>query len=507
MPQARVNRRRPSHTVTAQDLTGYLNTVSSSTKKGSYYNLPAEHVAALNDSIAKMMDICRPFASLMCLSPSITDDARIASVIQLIRNRTSDNVSRWECAVFLDMTRKMPPTRVFDMFHYLIGYRRTSGGLRRTDRAIGGRFLKGLIHRWLVDNYSKLELWSVKYRKDFQIVARHMHLSKDFFNGVDWVFGGEPVLPLQHKAETCRKAQPGQVPKELWELPYENARGFALNKCGLSSETFEKEYSERGKKTRKEQRISAKRTAKAGGTVEFDPNKARNVFDLLIYLGGQDTIPPAAREWIKMAAGRQARGMNLSFEELGVVVDTSVSMEGPRSTHRHPLFKALAAARVLEQSTAGEFHLVYTTDQGQNPIIPKLNGATNYVKAVHTLLSKGHKNIIIFGDGYENSFEGMLDEYLKMAKSLVPDMHVVHMNPVGASESGEGVREMSVFAPAAGLTRVEALPNAMMAILTKSDPMAAIGQYLAQLVKLQGPAAQRLMPTEYRALLPAPSGE
>jgi len=502
--------------ITPEELIGYVNTVSSSTKKGSYYNLPAEHVAALNDAIAKMMDVLRPFPALMTLTKSITDDARIASVIQLFRAQPENEqaVRRWECSVFLQMMRDMPPTRVFDLFHYLIGIRRVQAGdkkiLKRTEAPLGGRYVRGLAERWLHVNHNMLDLWSVKYRNDFRLLARHIHLSPNFFPGVNWLFGGDPGTPLQYKVEVCRKAGPGQVPNELWELPVEVARGFALSKCQLSPDEFEKEFSNRGKKTYKEKRISAKRTAKAGGKVEYDPAKERNLFDLLVYLGAQETIPGAAQHWVQLAAKRQAKELGLNLDDVAVVLDTSPSMFGNKATQRHPLFKAVAAAKVFQAATRGSFNLFYTTPQNGNPVIPKLHGSTSYAPQIHRALQVGYEQIILIGDGYENAPEGLTHEYLKVLKSRVDTdnrISIVHLNPVGASESLDGVRELSAFAPSAGLAQVKAIPAAMFTALAKVYPAKAIEAYFRELVRLQSPQTARLMPPEYMALLPAPREE
>lgn len=504
--------------ITPEDLVGYVNTVSSSTKKGSYYNLPAEHVAALNDAIAKMRDVLRPFSVLMCLTKSITDDARIATAVQLFRNAPNDadenSVRKWECAVLLQMMEDMPPTRVFDLFHYLIGMRRVKMGyrnvLRRAEPALGGRYVRGLAERWLAANHGKMDLWSVKYREDFRILARHLHMGSNFFSGIGWVFGGEPATDLQRKVEICRKAGPGQVPNELWELPMEVARGFALSKCQLKPEEFEKEFSNRGRKTVKEKRISAQRTAKAGGKKEYDPAKENDVYKLLVYLGGQETIPSAARSWVDQAARRQARSIGLQLDNCAVVLDTSPSMYGTAQTKRHPLFKALATAKVIEAAAQEGFKLFYTTPQNPNPVIPRLAGSTRYASGIHQAVKEGFDQIFLIGDGYENNPEGATHQYLQLLKSRVDRdnrISVIHLNPVAASETADGVRELSPLAPSAGLTRVEALRSSVFMALAKAYPAKAIQAYYGELVRLQKPQTARLMPPEYVALLMVPKEE
>jgi hypothetical protein len=496
--------------VSPTDLLGYMDVISTSTKKGSYYNLPSERAASLNHWVSKIVDSARPFAALMCLTKSITDDARIATAIHLLgtapKNPDPNASRRWECSVLLDAMEDMPPARVFDMFHYLIGMRAgmSSRHLRKAVKAVGGRFLRGLILRWLSNNYPKLDLWSVKYRKAFGLVARHMHLSPKAFHGVSWLFGGPPATPMQTRAKACQRSGPGQVPAELWELPMEVARGFALSKAMMTPEEFEREFSNRGHKTLKEKRLSAVRTAEAGGKVEYDPSREKNLFSLFTYLGGLDAIPANAQDWVHSAAKNQAKKMRLTLESCAVVLDTSPSMWGVKEAKRHPLFKALAATEVLRAATVGQFDVYYTSPQNRRPTIPLLHGATEYVHGVHSAIEAGHKRIILLGDGYENAPAEAMDTYLNMLKNyLDPDdkISVIHLNPVGASETGKGIKELSIYAPSAGLAHVDALPAAIFVAMAKKYPDKAIEVYLNQLVKLQSPGTAALMPAEYRTLL------
>lgn len=501
--------------ITPDELIGYINSVTSGTKKGSFYNLPEEQMAALQDNITKMILTFRPFAALMTLNRGVTDDARIATALQLFgRPPSPDNgdvrsIRKWECAVLQDALRLMLPTRVFDLFHYLIGYRRVKEGkatiIKKVEKALGGRFVRGLASRWLTDNWGKLDFWSVKYQSDLRKLFRHLHFSPtEGWSGVKWLFGGEANTPMQRMVEKCRAADPGTVPNELWKLPYENARGFALDKFGMSKEEFEKAFSERGKKTVKEERISAKRTKAAGGESKFDPARSASLFDLYVYLGGQETLPRQAHTWLTKVAEREAGKIGLHLDSCAVIVDTSPSMFGTTQTPRHPLFRALAAARVFEKSS-DQFGLYFTTEQRENPVIPKLHGATAYANSVLQALKDGYKTIVLIGDGYENSPEGMTHRLVHAYRMKVDTegrTAFLHLNPVQAAESVGAVREMSPHVPAAGLSQTRGLPGALFISMAKSYPLRALEAYFAELLKLQSETTMALMPPQVQRLLP-----
>jgi hypothetical protein len=310
---------------------------------------------------------------------------------------------------------------------------------------------------------------------------------------------------MQLAVEKVRTVAKGaEPPAELWKLPYEVARGHALDKFGMTKEQFEERFSKKGQKTQKEKRLSAKRTAAAGGEVEYNPASEKDLFALYTYLGGQDQIPTMAPAWIGRLAKIQAERMQLALSDCAVILDTSPSMFGTMATKRHPLFRALAVARILEKST-DKFELFMTTDQQGTPVIPKLGGATSYAPSVLKALKAGFTNIFLLGDGYENAPEGMTHRVLyAFKKKLDPENKVsfIHLNPVAAAEDKGGVREVSPYAPSAGLTHVKALPSAVFLSLAKAYPVRAIEAYFKELVRLQAPQTTALMPPSYQRLLP-----
>lgn len=508
---ARANRSAVAQ-VSPDELIGYVNVVGTATKKGSFYNEGDEHTAALNDAIAKMRDVFPPFPVLMTLSGAITDDARIMTAVQVLRRPAAGHdrpaVRGWECAVIQQMFTQMPPTRVFDLFNYLAGYRRVEGKMKRSAKAIGRKYTRRLATDWLKTKQQMLDFWSVKYQKDMRVLARHNHINPTFFEELSWLFGGEAKGPNQVAMETCQRAPAGSPrtgpPPDLWKLPYENARGLALNKFGISKEEFEEKFSKKGQKTQKEARTSAKRTRAAGGEVTYDPSRARDLFELFVYLGGQESIPRQASGWIANVAAKQARQVGMHMDNCAVILDTSQSMSGTPATPRHPLFKALSIMYVVKKST-DRFNAYYTGGASMLGVIPKIGGPTGYAQPVLQALKDGFTNIMLLGDGYENSPEGMTHRLIHtFKKKLDPENKVafINLNPVAAAETSGGVREISPHIPAAGIRDVKALPSAMFVALAKTYPMRAIESYYGELLRLQTPATYSMLPTQFQRALP-----
>ena len=502
-----------------EEFLGYVNTIMVGTKKKTYYNQGEESQDNLIQNIDKMINTCRPFAVLFPLVDFSTDDARIVSGMRLFHksNGVSTQHKKWEAYVIGDILAKMQPNRVFDLFAYIIGYRRVkieSLSIRgkskeakyvwkKVEKAIGGRYAKGIMKAFLLKNRNMFDFWSVKYRKDMRRIALHLRLSPRVCPEVEWLFGGKPKGRLQKIVEKCKKAI--ELPIELWSLPKEVARGFALNKFGMKSEEFEKKFSEFGLATKKEVRIADKKVKKAGGVSKFDPSK-QNIFDLFVYLGGQDELPSDAEKWVIIAAKKEAARLGFKFKDTAIVVDTSQSMYGSRETPNHPLYRALSLAATIQEATDG-YSRIYFTSARSDEVIPRVNGVSKYAPTILQALKEGGNNlkqIVIIGDGYENSPEGMTHRLLFAFKKKVDiedRINFMHFNPVQAGESVESIREITPFIPSVAVGDVKSLGFSVFMALAKKDPERAIQSYLKILIGFQREFVKGLMPVEVNKLV------
>ena len=515
-----ITRTKTDLTITSsEEFLGYVNTVMVGTKKKTYYNLGEESQDNLIQNIDKMINTCRPFAVLFPLADFSTDDARIVSGMRLFNNskNLSEQHKKWEAYVLGDMLSKMQPNRVFDLFAYIIGYRRVkieTSSIRgkskesryvwkKVERAIGGRYAKGIMKDFLQRNRRMFDFWSVKYRKDMRRIALHLRLSPRLFPEVEWLFGGIAKGKVQKAVEKCRKSD--ILPTEVWSLPKEVARGFALNKYKLTSEEFEKKFSEVGMATKKEVRIADKRVKKAGGVSKFDPAK-QNIFDLFVYFGGQDELPSDAEKWVLVAAKKEAKNIGFTFKDTAIVVDTSQSMYGSKETSNHPLYRALSLAFTIQEATEG-YSKIYFTSAKSNKLIPRANGASKYAPSILRALKEGGNNlkqIVIIGDGYENSPEGMTHRLLFAFKKKIDTedrINFMHLNPVQAGESVESVREITPLIPSVAIRDTKSIGFSVFMALAKKDPERAIQTYLKILIGFQREYVRGLMPTEVNRLI------
>lgn len=493
-----------------EDLLGYLNTVTTSTKKGGFQSTKQDNIAALTQSITSMMNVCRPFAALMMLTKGMTDDAKTVTAVKLLEGNAARAIRSWERHVIYQAITNMPPNRVFDMFSLLIGQERVAKEgksatiWKQKRKSVGGKYSKYLMRRFLTNDAKRLSLWTVKYRNDLKRIVKHLHWSKDepMFNIIKWLFDGEPVTDLQRKVEEVRAASGDAPPDCLWKLPMEVARGYALNKFKVPPEEFESRFSVKGTKTRTEARQSDKRAVESGGKSTFDPNRA-GVFELLTYMSGGGSVP-ITRDHIEAAASREASGIEWKYNDIVCIVDTSASMYGTRQTPNHPLFKALNLAYVLGQ--VSKSCKIISTDCRNllgDDIIPPVDGPTNYARALLEVVETGFdKTVFIMGDGYENAPEGLFGQVYREVKRL--DKHneltVIHLNPVQAAEKKTGVRDIAANVPSVSATNVGSLGQALFLAQASSDPMKALKMYYRMLINHQPEWMKAIMPPEYKEL-------
>jgi len=510
--------------VSSDEFFGYFNAVTTAVKGSTFYNTADEQMASLTSKIDAMIQAFRPLAVLMTLSPAVTDHAKIVTAIRLAStvpdyriNGSQDErlLRKWEYFVLGDMIEDMQPNRVFDLLNYLIGYRKYRKGnsfsLRHAANAIGGRQLKGLIRDFLRKKYRSVDLWSIKYADDIRRLAKHLHISKHTLPEVGYLFGEAPTGKVQRDMEICRKAD--TVPPALWRLPYHNAKGLATSKFGMSSDEFEKKYSQSGQKTAKEARMSDRLAKEAGGVSQFNPEKAP-LFELFVYLGSlvPSNVPAQARDWIETSADREAKNIGLQFRNTAVIIDTSASMYGTKQGIRHPLYRALSIAHVIRKKATERFGWFYTTSQlreayrgslEDHPIIPSLHSASDYSSAILNAIEGGFQQIFIIGDGYENSPEGITRRLIDTFKKNIDvdnKVQFLHLNPVHASESQEAIRTISPQVATVGVREIKGIESNICLALLRTNPLEALKSYMKLLAERQKTAKYR-MPAPVRNLL------
>lgn len=492
--------------LTGEALISFISGSQTNIGRSTFYNLKDEQRQALFDQHAPVFEQARPFYTLISLSHGVNDVNRQLIAWNLIKKtlrekNLKDNVhsptTKWENEVILQAFTNMPVPRVLDFINGLV------------KQKINKKRAVFLVREWLERNKQSWPLWTIKYRKDFRGVLRYVLRHSRMSNRKASLQALYRYLKFDEVKDTLPtivkdyEAVKGGDKDKLAKLPVTVAEGF-IQKFNMTKEEFDKLFvREGGQFTAKEKQLRASSVAKSGTSTGFDMRKAK-LFDLLVYLRSLKTLPKAKseiRDLLKEKAKDIARKLSFELDNVGLILDTSKSMQGTKDQPYHPMLRGLAVSYVIEQSSNG--FKEYRTNES-NSLFPKLSDQSNYADAVMRALKDGCETIIIVGDGYENApFEGALHQLLYTYKRKLDKKNklmVLHFNPVFASEAMD-VRAMSELAAPIGIRQIEGLNESMFLAVAKSKPMLAIQKYLGHLVSLQKEKTKALMPDSVKKLV------
>lgn len=472
-----------------RSLISFINALSTSIAKETFYNEESEQKAALDMIHSNALVASRIFYALMLLSQSTTDENKKLVALNLLENtKVSLEQKKWENALMLQSFSKMQPNRVFDIFNYLV------------DMKVNNSRTRNLILEFLKRNSRSLSLWAIKYKRSLRRIIRHAHISSKLHEAIGFLVSHkfkvtEPILI------NYSRAQEGIEQEALYKLPLTVARGFAA-KYKINKEEFLKTFVERGKLTQKESRQQAQEFKAEGIDTEIDPTKL-SLFDLYIYLDSLVTLPAEAEEYVEIAAKRQAKNIAYRFSDVAVILDTSLSMSGTEQTKKHPLFRSLAFSALVKELS--DKYIEYRLNKIPT-FIPRLTAETNYSDTILEALKAKHRYILIIGDGYENCvYEGLSNEIVSIFRRKIDKEHktvFVHFNPVFASEAK---KPRSLFLEnsdleAIGIKDEKSLPSALFLAICKGDIKKALTGFLLQLLSLQNEEVKTLLPENLKLI-------
>lgn len=155
------------------------------------------------------------------------------------------------------------------------------------------------------------------------------------------------------------------------------------------------------------------------------------LIDLMKYLYADKELSESERTEILSHIENQAtklkedsRFETFKGEEFAIIFDFSESMQGSKETHLHPFFKTLALEKVLGND--GKVFYVGGEKSTDDLFLPK--GDTNLTETLLKVTKEGFTNVLIVSDGFENS--GSFEEVYQKLSQLVPNLNVLHLNPV-----------------------------------------------------------------------------
>ena len=230
----------------------------------------------------------------------------------------------------------------------------------------------------------------------------------------------------------------------------------------LKRETTKKLIREKVKVTSVNQQVrQTKSSQNLGVNKQIDYGKATDF--LALYKTGYEN---GFTEQIEMAIEDLAiknKIADLSESVIGVIVDTSLSMNGHKAESKNtPKAIVEFTSLVLEKSA-------------KKAIVVKTDGiATDLATALVKLLKKQSRtkldNIFVLTDGYENSYDGLfgevLDAYENASDNYIP---VFQVSPIVGAEMGANVRKIGKNVTTFTINNPKALSTQMMAKMLEID--------------------------------------
>jgi len=462
-----------------KSLISFINASNTSIAKETFYNTEDEQMISLSKIHSDALNASRIFYALMLLVESATDENKKLIALNLLENtKVSLEQKKWENALMLQAFSKMQVNRVLDIFNYLV------------DMKVNNSRTRNLILEFLKRNNRSLSLWAIKYKRAFRRIIRHAHISSKLHEAILFLSKRCPVKdPLLQNYYFAKAGEKSAI----YNLPLTIARGFAA-KYKISKEEFLKTFAEKGKLTQKESRQQAQEFKAEGIDTEVDPTKL-SLFDLYIYLDSLVTLPIEAEEYVEKAAKRHVKNIAYRFNDVGLVLDTSLSMSGTEKTKKHPLYRSLAFSVLIKELS--DKYKEYRLNKIPT-FIPRLTAETNYANALLEALKAKHKFIFIIGDGYENSpYEGIANQIISIFKRKIDinnEVIFIHFNPVFAAEA-KGVRKLfseDLNIKSIGIRDEKSLTSALFLALCQKDELSALKIYFKELLRLQNEEARKL---------------
>ncbi len=168
--------------------------------------------------------------------------------------------------------------------------------------------------------------------------------------------------------------------------------------------------------------------------------------------------------------------LDIPYKNIGVIIDKSISMRGHKQESKNtPLAIVDFTAKVLELSS--DMCVLATTSQ-----ISDLS--LQFLQVVENFKNERLDAIFILSDGYENSYDGLLDEVIDAWMDMT-DTHlpIFHVSPITGNETCMKVRKLSNHASTIAINKPESLALQINSKLLESDIKMWLANQLKQLKK------------------------
>lgn len=450
----------------------FLDTATTSLGRATHYESREKQQEAELKAHADMLRFDRDLYALFLALPGLTDRSGQLGLKNLLgtpRNGQSTLLTaEMEGLVLQNLVDALPPHRVLKIFD-AFRYGDKDAGIRKANNA---RTRKLILRTILDDN--RLERWAVTYRTKLRRCLIHAWgerkagiikaiLEKSRRNRKETGILRENIdkyvcnsrLPVKDVYECVAFVLRSE--RGRWTLPkleaYQAAKVSIDQGKKLTPEVLEGIRSVFHKDTPKEkvlqltkdsmtkgQRMATQRRAKeAGVEVEMNPMD----YDAVrLYLYGFEMgFSTEITDALMRKAKESAKSFPIKYGYIGILVDQSKSMEGDKTQPLRPIATALATANML--GFTAQASKIEWTNKGTDGLVSKPYGDTDLSTGLIRLLEYNVEAVYVISDGYENAPAGRFAEVVKAARDMGMEIPIYHINPVYASKSEKGVRELA----------------------------------------------------------------
>lgn len=184
-------------------------------------------------------------------------------------------------------------------------------------------------------------------------------------------------------------------------------------------------------------------------------------FMALYQTGFETGFTPEICDGIDILANK--RKLNLPYQNIGIILDDSYSMTGHKiETKNHPKAISLFTSEVIKKSAE------------KTTIVKQSGGNVDLAEMYLELLEKTEGDIdviFVISDGYENVYDGLLDEVVESIKDMSGTfIPMYHISPVVGAEVGGTVRKLSKTIGTIAVSKPEGIELQMNMNLLSSDP-------------------------------------
>lgn len=167
---------------------------------------------------------------------------------------------------------------------------------------------------------------------------------------------------------------------------------------------------------------------------------------------------------------------NFMYDNIGIVLDNSLSMSGHKQESKNtPRAIAEFTAEVLKHSA-----------KANNIRVTSNKYATDLASAFLDLANEGNYDVIfIISDGYENMYDGLLDEVVSYWKTLDNNDNIplYHVSPITGAEMNAKVRKLSDKISTLAVNKPESVMLQLSSKLLEQDVKAWLKSQINMLAK------------------------